>query len=198
MSPHTLLRNLFVRLILFRRFKQNIKNRPLKLIIGASGTHQSGWAASEIDFLDITKKSDWQKYFQENSIETILAEHVWEHLDETEALTAAKNCLTYLKKNGYARIAVPDGYFPSKKYLNYVKKGNADGHKILHTYQSLKKLFELAGFTVTLLEYYDKKGHFHQSNWDPKTGFISRSARFDERNQSGKLNYTSIILDAKK
>jgi len=96
----------------------------------------------------------WKKYFKENSIDALLAEHVWEHLSKKEGIRAAKICFKYLKnKTGYIRVAVPDGLFPSKAYINHVKpKGNdsdAYDHKILYTYKSLSRIFEKVGFKVS-------------------------------------------------
>ena len=74
----------------------------------------------------------------------------------------------------------------------------ADDHKVLYTCETFRGLFERAGFQVEPLEYFDSTGAFHAVEWDPAAGMIHRSKRFDERNQSGRLNYTSIILDARK
>ncbi len=44
------------------------------------------------------------------------------------------------------------------------------------------------------LEYFDEHGKFHAKDRDVLQGKIHRSARFDERNEDNKLNYTSIIF----
>jgi predicted SAM-dependent methyltransferase len=62
----------------------------------------------------------------------------------------------------------------------------------------LREVFESAGFTVKLLEYWDEQGQFHDEDWDEKAGFVYRSRRFDPRNQGGTLGFTSLILDAIK
>jgi predicted SAM-dependent methyltransferase len=59
------------------------------------------------------EEDTWKFFFQESSLDAILAEHVWEHLSLNEASIAAKNCFKYLKHGGYVRVAVPDGYHPS-------------------------------------------------------------------------------------
>jgi glycosyltransferase involved in cell wall biosynthesis len=74
----------------------------------------------------------------------------------------------------------------------------ADDRRVLYNWQSLKEVFEDAGFDVKLLEYFDASGRFHYANWDPVDGKILRSSRFDERNFDRPLAYTSIILDATK
>lgn len=124
--------------------------KELNIVLGASGIVQPGWTATEIDFLDITKESDWKELFLNSSIDRILAEHVWEHLAEKEGIVAAKNCYKYLKSGGRIRIAVPDGLHPSSEYIEYVKPGGvgagAEDHKVLYTFKSLQQLLEAAGF----------------------------------------------------
>jgi predicted SAM-dependent methyltransferase len=48
------------------------------------------------------------------------------------------------------------------------------------------------------LEYYDEAGAFHFKGWNPSDGLVHRSKRYDRRNDGTRLNYTSIILDARK
>ena len=103
---------------------------------------------------------------------------------------------------GTLRIAVPDGYHPDKDYIDWVKVGGngfgADDHKILYNYYIMKTKLEKVGFKVELLEYWDENGVFHFTDWSSEAGFIRRSKNNDERNQSGKLKYTSLIVDAIK
>jgi predicted SAM-dependent methyltransferase len=197
-----------------------------RIVIGAWTRYDSGWIPTQQDFLDLTKPADWQYFFQPDSVDAMLAEHVWEHLSEEEGLAAARTCYTYLKRGGYLRVAVPDGLHPDPTYIALVKPrpGNGNGasgsttaldgngahHKALYTYRSLKHLFESAGFQVRLYEYFDEAGEFHCQEWDRKEGTIWRSKRFDRRNRQGKLasvypgslgdylSYSSIILDAIK
>jgi predicted SAM-dependent methyltransferase len=173
-----------------------------KIIIGSGGTRFNGWMATERSELDLLKESTWRYFFQENSLDAILAEHVWEHLTYSEAAVAAKNCFKFLKRGGYLRLAVPDGYHPDQLYISDVRPGGngsgADDHKILYTYDLLANVFTSAGFSVSLLEYFDEGGKFNYKEWDATDGFIERSSRFDDRNKKFPLSYTSIILDAKK
>ena len=147
-------------------------------------------------------ENDWRYFFDKNKIDAILAEHVWEHLNEKDGLLAAQNCFKFLRPGGYLRIAVPDGLNPNPEYINYVKPGGtgdgADDHKVLYNYQILSSMLEKAGFKVNLLEYFDEYGRFHAENWKPEDGMIRRSKRFDKRNTDGVLNYTSLIIDAVK
>ena len=197
---------LFYQLIKFWLIDKKIMlfrlKKPLRAILGSGPVGQKGWLSTDVTHLNVVSNKDWKKYFDVNSIEALLAEHVWEHLDEAEGTEAAKNCFTYLKPGGYLRIAVPDGFHPSKNYIDMVKPmGNgvgSDDHKMLFNHVTLATMLESAGFVVELLEYYDKNGVFHKKDWDPKTGLIRRSVRFDDRNMNTDLNYTSLIVDAWK
>lgn len=180
----------------------NVTHNDIKLIIGAGRVTHRGWITTDINTLNIINVHDWKKLFSPSSISAVLAEHVFEHLSIEEASKAFKNCFHYLKNSGYIRIAVPDGFNPSTEYIQRVMPGGrgpgAKDHKVLYDYNTLVKLLESQGFKVVLLEYYDEKGNFQYHKWDPEMGFISRSKRFDPRNQSGKFLYSSLIVDAVK
>lgn len=184
------------------RFGRRVKKSPLKLVIGASGIYDAGWIPSDIQYLNLLNPHHWTAFFREGSVDAMLAEHVWEHLTVEEGRAAADICFKYLKPEGYLRVAVPDGYHADERYIEHVKPGGtgagADDHKVLYNYTSFSDVFEQAGFEVHLLEYFDKDRRFHYSDWDPEHGTIIRSRRLDERNRDGKLNYTSLILDAYK
>ena len=185
-----------------RELKESARRGACKIVIGSSGVTQAGWIATEKDQLDLLKAADWERYFRDNPIDALLAEHVWEHLSGEEGLIAARHCFRYLKPGGYIRVAVPDRCHPDKEYLEWVRPGGSgpgcDDHKMFYSYQTLTKVFGSAGFQMDLLEYFDEQGVFHFKEWDPRDGRIGRSKRFDSRNQDGKLKYTSIIMDARK
>jgi predicted SAM-dependent methyltransferase len=107
-----------------------------------------------------------------------------------------------LKAGGYVRAAVPDGMHPDPEYRDAVRPGGtglgADDHKVLYDHESFRRIFEKVGFSVNLLEYFDKQGEFHFKAWNPHDGMILRSRRHDKRNKAGGLGFTSIILDAIK
>jgi predicted SAM-dependent methyltransferase len=178
------------------------KRKTLKLVIGASGIADKGWIATNIEQLNILETKSWNRFFKTESVDAMLAEHVWEHLTLEEAFKAAKNCFQYLKTNGYIRVAVPDGLHSSQMYVNSVKPGGSgagsEDHKVLYDYKSLSNIFETAGFRVILLEYFDEQGVFHDNPWDAERGLIHRSKMYDSRNCNGQLNYTSVIIDAVK
>jgi predicted SAM-dependent methyltransferase len=180
-----------------------------RIVIGAWDRYDPGWIPTQRDFLNLLEPEHWERFFQPNSVEAMLAEHVWEHLTEEEGRAAARTCFTYLSPGGYLRIAVPDGLHPDPAYVELVKAGarpdedagasvvapgstshddgNAANHKALYTYRTLRSVFESAGFRVVLYEYFDEAGTFHCQDWDRKAGTIWRSKRFDPRNREGKL-----------
>jgi predicted SAM-dependent methyltransferase len=171
-------------------------------VVGASGVYEEGWIPTDVHTLNLLKPGRWLLFFKPGTIHAILAEHVWEHLSPEEGQTGAATCYMFLRSNGYLRIAVPDGFHPSKDYIDYVKPGGsgagADDHKVLYNYRNLSTMLERCGFSVRLLEYFDETGKFHFNEWDRKDGMIHRSSRYDERNSNGELNYTSLIIDAVK
>jgi predicted SAM-dependent methyltransferase len=180
--------------------------QELRVVVGAGGNNNNpGWIHTEEEELSLLKKNDWELRFSPNSITAILAEHVWEHLTYDEGIQAAKICCEYLKPGGYIRCAVPDALFPNEEYQNIVKIGGpgpkdhpASSHKIVHSYRTIKSMFESAGFQVQFLEFCDENGELHYNDWDETNGFIYRSKRFDHRNQKGKLGFVSLIVDAIK
>jgi predicted SAM-dependent methyltransferase len=178
----------------------------LKVVIGAGEFNNNpGWLHTQENELNLLNDEDWEKKFKRNSLEVILAEHVWEHLDFEEGIEAAKVCFAFLKPGGYIRCAVPDAFFQDEEYQRIVQIGGpgpvdhpAASHKIVYNYKTLTAMFKEAGFEVELLEYCDENGKFHALEWDENRGLIYRSKRFDGRNKDGKLISVSLIVDAIK
>lgn len=185
-----------------RRLARAALHRPLRVVIGAAGHFDPGWVDADVGVLDLLKEADWQRQFAPASIDALLAEHVWEHLDPDDALAAARRCHAYLRPGGTLRLAVPDGHHPDPSYIAQVRPGGsgagADDHRVLYTHESLCTLLRSAGFEPRLLEHFDAAGHFHRVDWDAADGTVRRSARLDPRNQGGQLVYTSLIVDAVK
>lgn len=178
----------------------------IRVVVGSGGSkNNAGWLHTEEHDLSLLVIEELEKRFTLDSVDAILAEHVWEHLTYEEGIQAAKICFKYLKAGGYIRCAVPDGLFPDEAYQKIVKIGGpgpkdhpAASHKIVHTFLTISTMFEEAGFNVQLLEYCDDNGKFHYNDWDETEGFIYRSKRFDHRNKDGRLGFLSLIIDAKK
>lgn len=175
---------------------------PKKIIVGSAGIPFEGWVATDRDTIDLLHEGTWNRFFKPASLDSILGEHVWEHLSTEEAAVAARTCYRFLKPGGYLRVAVPDGLHPDPSYIEAVRPGGtgsgADDHKVLYNYGSFRDVFANAGFDVRLYEYFDEQGQFHYEEWNPSQGMIQRSKRFDTRNATGHLAYTSIVLDAVK
>lgn len=173
-----------------------------KIIIGSGKTSYRGWLPTNKEILDLLVESDWLACLKPDSLDAILAEHVWEHLTFEQAAAASARCSRYLKPGGHMRIAVPDGFHPDPDYIAQVKPGGcgagADDHKVLYDYRTLSSLLEKAGYKVRLLEWFDEQGKFHHEDWDVADGFIMRSTRFDQRNGQSPTTYTSLIIDAIK
>ncbi len=188
------------------RQRQNLidaaAHRPLRIVIGASGHFEPGWVPTDVELLNLLLPDAWTQYVNEASVDALLAEHVWEHLSLADGAVAAHTCYRYLTPGGHLRVAVPDGFHPDPAYIDWVKPGGigpgCEDHDLLYNHQTFAPLFQTAGFEVQLLEYFDQTGTFHCTDWNPLDGKIERSKRFDERNADGRLNYTSLILDAKK
>ena len=176
--------------------------KEVKIVVGAGPTTYKGWFSTDIVTLDVTKESDFKKYFKKKKIKNILAEHVLEHLTEEELDRMIKNFYKYSSENINIRIAVPDGYSKDENYINRVKPGGtgegADDHKHLFTYQTLSDLFSKENFRPILMEYWDEDGKFHTDYKNDDNGYIKRSFINDTRNSRGIPNYTSIIIDFQK
>ncbi len=204
--PRRAVQNLRSRLrtrLAIQRLKRAVADDPAaRIVVGSSGVFPPGWIPTEIEFLNLLQRQDWQRFFSPGRLDAILAEHVWEHLTPADGAFAAKTCFDYLRPGGRLRLAVPDGFNPSPEYREWVRPGGsgagADDHKVLYTHESITALLTGAGFKVELLEYYDAVGNFHFIDWNPADGMIHRSRRFDERNRDGRLGYTSLIVDASK
>ena len=176
---------------------------PIRILIGAGFQAQEGWIPTDMQYLNLLVEDHWKRALDNHPIDAIIAEHVWEHLSPTDGRAAAANCFKYLRPGGYLRVAVPDGNHPNPDYIDFVRVGGsgpgADDHKVLYTYESFGDLFRSVGFDVELLEYYDADHNFHANPWDPSAGRIHRcQGRTERKTDGGTVQYTSVILDARK
>ena len=177
----------------------------MKVIIGAGGQRWEGWVPTQREELDLLKEESWAQFFQGELAESLLCEHVFEHLSLEEGKQAAAMIYRYLKPGGFIRLAVPDVYFPDEEYQRIVQVGGpgpkdhpAADHKVVYNYNLLKEVYQEAGFEVKLLEYHDEQGHFHLADWDVDEAPIYRSSKLDHRNQDGVIRFASLIIDAIK
>ncbi len=186
-----------------RNVRKAVKaGRSLRIVVGTSGRSMRGWISTDVQYLNLLQPDKWASFFREDSIDAILAEHVWEHLTRDEGVIAARTCHRFLKPGGYIRVAVPDGLHPDPSYIKWVCIGGTGGgahdHKVLYHRATLGDVLKEAGFKVRPLEYFDSEGRFHFVEWNSEDGMIRRSSRFDKRNRERALCYTSLILDAIK
>src|SRR5262249_44860716 len=104
----------------WRRFKIRYpvtRDEKMKIIVGAAETYQQGWYSTNQQWLNITKRSDWDKVFQgKRLITNVVAEHVFEHLTYDECRQALANMSAHMVDRARIRIAVPDGYHPDPAY----------------------------------------------------------------------------------
>ena len=182
------------------KLRKEVRNaNPLRVILGAGPTRFPGWFHTDKEVLDVTSLTDWDALFVPESIDSLLSEHMLEHMTADEARTATSLCFRYLKPGGVFRVAVPDGYRRDPLYAA-AAGSKEDGHHVVYNVDSLSELLQNAGFATTPLEYFDAEERFHAVAWDQRHGLIQRSARFDSQQefQRGDLFYTSVIIDARK
>jgi predicted SAM-dependent methyltransferase len=176
--------------------------KPVMLVVGAGRTGYEGWISTNIDSLNLLDRADWESLVGKVRLDRVLAEHVWEHLSPNDGITALKNVADHLKPGGRVRIAVPDGHHPDADYIRHVKPGGtgpgANDHKILYTSEILEAAMREAGLVPEVLEHWDAGGEFHAKEWDSADGKVVRSLKYDSRNASGALKYTSLIVDGVK
>ncbi|HSK63736.1 MAG TPA: methyltransferase domain-containing protein [Pyrinomonadaceae bacterium] len=179
--------------------KQLNNANPLRVILGAGPIRIEGWFQTDKELLDVTSPDDWSILFKPNSIDSLLSEHMFEHLSEAEGRIAVAECYRYLKRGGLFRVAVPDGFRRDAAYVKEASPPN-DGHQVFYNINTLTALLEDAGFTTTPLEYFNAQEQFHAIAWDENDGLIRRSVRFDTQQdfQRDGLFYTSLIIDARK
>lgn len=175
----------------------------MRVIVGAGGTVQPGWLSLEQAQLDIRDARQWGQLFKPASLDAVLAEHVFEHLDFHGGWLAARNCYEYLKRGGYLRIAVPDGFHPSPVYQEWVSPGGYDPtHLVLYNVRLLTALLESIGYQVRPLEFFDEYGCLHVKDWQRSHGYIFRSYQSFYGQYILSLltgaRYTSLIVDAVK
>lgn len=182
--------------------KYQKKYKETCLIIGAGPTKYPGWFSTDISTLDITKESDFEKYFAKRKINKVLAEHVFEHLTLEEIQKVLTNFYKYSNRSVNIRIAVPDGFHSDRKYIESVKPGGtgvgANDHKNLFNYKSLSEIFANHGFKPDLKEYWDENHNFYTKYSNDNYGYVKRCMLNDSRNINGKPNYTSLIIDFTK
>ncbi len=199
----------------------------IKIILGSGGKQTpEGWTSTDVDLLDITEKENWTRFLKKNSIDNLLAEHVFEHLEIEEVKAAFNNIYEYLKRGGVLRFAVPDGYHPGEFYKNLTKPGGtgsgSEDHKLFFNIDLLQEIVDREKFDIIPIEYFDNNGIFHKEKYSLDNGYVSRTAdnypnsafvknpeeavKFYEsipenlryQFEKGNLGYTSLFVDIVK
>ena len=174
--------------------------RPIKLILGAGGTRYAGWIHTDIPYFDMLEPAHWTRVLRGTTVDNLLLEHVVEHIPQAAFVDALGIMRQHLAPDGVVRVAVPDGYHPDPRYIDFVRPGGigpgCDDHDELYTVDALVAVLQAAGWRVTPLEYYDEAGTFHQQARDPQHGPIVRDKDFTTPDDP-TLDYSSLIVDAR-
>ncbi|MBX3103245.1 MAG: methyltransferase domain-containing protein [Bacteroidetes bacterium] len=192
---------------------------PLNIIIGAMNSQYPGWVSTNWNELDMTKGHQWKRYFSEKKCDKIMLEHVLEHISEEDIARFLAAAYASLKSGGTLRIAVPDGYNPDERYIDFVKpavprKGQEKSeypwvkptdkiigdpnHKSLLNIDSLSAALQRAGFEVHPLEYYTPEGGLVANYPNDDNGVIYRTVSKDFRCYDFGKTFNSLIIDAVK
>jgi predicted SAM-dependent methyltransferase len=176
------------------------QGKPVKVVIGSATRTYEDWLNTDLPVLDALNPAHWRSIFPRGGIDRILAEHVIEHWTEDDFRLFLRNVQPLLTRNGFIRIAVPDGFNPDPSYIEFVKPGGsgigADDHKVLYNHITITRVLSEEQYDYKLLEYFDEAGQFNRSPWDTSDGFIVRSADYGLRNREVPLSYSSLIVDA--
>ena len=153
----------------------------INIILGAALTKQEGWFSTNEEWLNIVRKSHWERLFniKKPRVKKVLAEHVFEHL----TLDEMRNALSLIYKNmvngGSLRIAVPDGNNPNEEYRDHcgIKGIGADAsdHKQFITFELLSYEVEKIGFKCQLKEGYLKNKKLISTPLNRNLGEVIRS-----------------------
>ena len=157
-----------------------ITGDTIRVALGVATEKQDGWIGLVQAELDVTADPDWSRRFAPESIDNILAEHVWEHLTWTQARKAAALAFRYLKPGGRLRLAVPDTFHASRYIVDAVSAtgslAHEHGHLVDYNYRLMTRLLSEAGFEVSLLDWWDEVGEFHNGyGSEDGHGYIMRS-----------------------
>lgn len=86
----------------------------IKLHLGCGTNYMPGWinidnnSDNNIHQLDMLHDLRQPFPIKDNTVDFIFSEHVFEHLEVSEGIQFAKECLRVLKPEGVARFAMPD------------------------------------------------------------------------------------------
>ena len=178
----------------------------MKIVIGAGPSKPAeGWTNTDVrdtwgsEILNAVDQESWDKFLNGRKLDRILMEHVAEHWTPEQFKGFLCAAHAALVNKGVIRIAVPDGYHPEEYYKKIITPPN-HGHKVVFTIESLVSILESENYKVSLLQYFDAQGNFHENEaiYDEEYGQIIRRKGFGWKNKENPLYITSIIVDAEK
>lgn len=158
-----------------------ITNTALNLALGSSPDEMTSLIDSRIllqplptsaNTLDVTSWDSFSQYsIQYNTVHSMVAEHVWEHLSLQEAINAARNCRFALKPDGVLLVAVPDvnsyvGTYDidesgDTRYHPMDEADIRDGHTTQYDFKLLTNVFLSGGWgedEIRIVEGHDASG----------------------------------------
>lgn len=171
---------------------------PIRIIIGASSTRESGWISTERDFFDLTDQDIMSKFLGKSKVDAYLLEHVLEHLSVNDSELALSFLASTLKSDGYIRIAVPDGNHPDDDYLRYVGIDGPDDHKHLWRVGDFELISSKLGLNLTALEFCDELRIRRKIQQLDDRGLITRrflNLNSDHSNWQSSIGPSSLIVD---
>ena len=171
---------------------------PIRIIIGASSTQESGWISTEQDFFDLTDQDTMSKFLGRSKVDAYLLEHVLEHLSIDDSELALSLLANTLKPDGYIRIAVPDGNHPDDDYLHYVGIDGPDDHKHLWRVGDFERISTELGLNLTALEFCDEMHIRQKIQQLDDRGLITRrflNLNTDHSNWQSSIGPSSLIVD---
>lgn len=122
----------------------------LKLQFGAGGNLLHGWENHDAD-IDVTKPLP----FADVVADTILAEHLGEHLDSGELLRFLTECHRILKPQGTMRLCCPaTGPWLTREHARDLATGH--GHRLVLTEDVMRTFLWMAGFELTRIRRTDR------------------------------------------
>jgi predicted SAM-dependent methyltransferase len=191
--------------IIFRKYCRlfQIRTRhffrlPIRIIIGASSTRESGWISTEQEFFNLTDQRTISKFLRNSNVDAYLLEHVLEHLSIDDSQIALSLLANTLKTDGYIRIAVPDGNHPNDDYLYYVGVDGPDDHKYLWRVSDFERISSELGLNLTVLEFCDEMRIRQKVQHLDNRGLITRrflNLNSDHSNWQSSTGPSSLIVD---
>lgn len=153
----------------------NIKNGKENNLVLGSG-HSLGYKDNDFpdfistdqDELDLVNRFEIIQYIPKESISTILANHVLEHIYPDLVWNVFENIHFMNKKGGYLVLCVPDLnsfesiYFKNKEQaILFQPKA---GHHIYFSLESLTYILSEIGYNITPLYYHNRNGEAIKNN----------------------------------